>query len=654
MYCSKRFVHGFQMPMTTTMTIAKKGSQQRPTMTVMSQQLDSEMLDSYTITTNYEENALLLSGVGIVPQQQLLVKDDLLLATAVPYYDDTNIANNDSVVLEPSIQLETTPTSDTASTTVESNPTISSPGLRKIVLFAIPAMGIWLCNPILSLIDTSSVGLLAGTAHQAALSPAVAVVDYSALLLGFMYTGTTNLIAASVLQDQGLPSDQQHTTASTLITSLQLSLLVGTVYGILLFLLSHLLLTWIIGVPYDEFVFQTALKYVRIRSLGMPAAAVLGSAQAACMGMQDLKSPLAILGSAAIVNFLGDVLLVARKHPWIGGACGAAWATVFSQFAAVGFFLSWLVTSSSSSKPKSMNTATTQQKEPFPFQSRLAMILPTKWKRNNNNNNAMKEVKDGMVSTKGFLHARRRHIFGLPSANISMQFLPYVIPIVTTSIGRVSSYVAMSHVVSSTFGTVAMAAQQVIVSIFYCLCPVADSLNLCAQSLVPAIFQHDKMYNTNTTTNDKKTNVSTLKQTSNEFLQAGGIFGAILVAITSVVPFVTPFFTSDTVVVDQVKNIVPFLAAAFSVHGMIAASEGVLLGQSDLGFLGKAYASFFFAVPWMMLRIKKNVLPTTKNHSNLSSVWRVFVTYQLVRSVIFFARVRMLANNNKAKKSQNV
>eukprot|EP00590_Aulacoseira_subarctica_P007012 CAMPEP_0172422668 /NCGR_PEP_ID=MMETSP1064-20121228/8793_1 /TAXON_ID=202472 /ORGANISM="Aulacoseira subarctica , Strain CCAP 1002/5" /LENGTH=99 /DNA_ID=CAMNT_0013163631 /DNA_START=187 /DNA_END=486 /DNA_ORIENTATION=+ len=99
-------------------------------MTVMSQQLDSEMLDSYTITTNYEENALLLSGVGIVPQQQLLVKDDLLLATAVPYYDDTNIANNDSVVLEPSIQLETTPTSDTASTTVESNPTISSPVLE--------------------------------------------------------------------------------------------------------------------------------------------------------------------------------------------------------------------------------------------------------------------------------------------------------------------------------------------------------------------------------------------------------------------------------------------------------------------------------------------------------------------------------------------
>jgi hypothetical protein len=57
-----------------------------------------------------------------------------------------------------------------------------------IISFAIPAMGIWLCNPIFSMIDMSAVGLLAGTTHQAALSPAVAIADYSALLLAFLYT----------------------------------------------------------------------------------------------------------------------------------------------------------------------------------------------------------------------------------------------------------------------------------------------------------------------------------------------------------------------------------------------------------------------------------------------------------------------------------
>jgi hypothetical protein len=60
---------------------------------------------------------------------------------------------------------------------------IRVPSVKKIVSFAIPAIGVWLCSPLLSLIDTSAVGLLSGTAQQAALNPAVAVVDYAALLM---------------------------------------------------------------------------------------------------------------------------------------------------------------------------------------------------------------------------------------------------------------------------------------------------------------------------------------------------------------------------------------------------------------------------------------------------------------------------------------
>ncbi len=51
--------------------------------------------------------------------------------------------------------------------------------VKRIAKFAIPAVGIWLCSPLLSVIDTSAVGLLSGTLQQAALNPAVAVTDYS-------------------------------------------------------------------------------------------------------------------------------------------------------------------------------------------------------------------------------------------------------------------------------------------------------------------------------------------------------------------------------------------------------------------------------------------------------------------------------------------
>ena len=47
-----------------------------------------------------------------------------------------------------------------------------APTVREIISFAVPAIGVWLCNPLLSLIDTSAVGLFTGTLQQAALNPA--------------------------------------------------------------------------------------------------------------------------------------------------------------------------------------------------------------------------------------------------------------------------------------------------------------------------------------------------------------------------------------------------------------------------------------------------------------------------------------------------
>ena len=74
----------------------------------------------------------------------------------------------------------------TTTTTTHKPPT--APGVAKILKFAVPAIGVWLCSPLLSLIDTSAVGILSGTVQQAAL-------NYAALLIAFMYTGATNLIA---------------------------------------------------------------------------------------------------------------------------------------------------------------------------------------------------------------------------------------------------------------------------------------------------------------------------------------------------------------------------------------------------------------------------------------------------------------------------
>lgn len=207
---------------------------------------------------------------------------------------------------------------------------IEAPTVAKILKFAVPAVGVWLCSPLLSLIDTSAVGVLSGTTQQAALNPAVAVTDYAALLIAFLYTATTNLVAAAQESDRTIAGKPR--TTKTMIGAMQLSTFVGAGLGAALFIFAKQLLRAIIGNDsINPDVFAAATKYVRIRALGMPAAAIIGSAQAASLGMQDLKSPLYVLLAAAVVNFLGDMIFVGSKHSMIGGCAGAAWATVFSQ-----------------------------------------------------------------------------------------------------------------------------------------------------------------------------------------------------------------------------------------------------------------------------------------------------------------------------------
>lgn len=548
--------------------------------------------------------------------------------------------------------------------------TIQAPSVSKILKFAIPAIGVWLCSPLLSLIDTSAVGILSGTVQQAALNPAVAVTDYAALLIAFMYTGTTNLIAAAKVKDHGDTAAPR--TSGTLIGVLQLSTFVGAALGAVLFVFARTLLRTLIGNDgISPAVFDAAMKYVQIRSLGMPAAAMIGSAQAACLGMQDIKSPLYVLCAAAAVNFLGDVLFVGSSHPLIGGAAGAAWATVISQYAAAGMFMHWLCNKASkkevddgtsktmnlsnailelTGKPssdnesrrrrfvdavKSLGTQTLETAESHFTAGATkgkAGILSSFFLRRSKNKRESSEEK--AFSARGFLEGklRKRDLVNLPTRKTLDDFAPYVIPVTSTMVGRLSGYIAMSHVVSSSLGTISMAAQQVIVSLFYCLTPIADSLSLTAQSFLPSLSEREASHDRS----------RALRQTAKNFMKAGGVFGAVMVAAVSCVPLLSGFFTSDPHVISLVNMVAPLLMGIFAVHGFVCSSEGLLLGQKDLGFLGKMYAGFFAVVPYFMLRVKRAALSDTSGKVNLPSVWKVFLAYQLFRSVVWSSRLAII------------
>jgi Na+-driven multidrug efflux pump len=434
-----------------------------------------------------------------------------------------------------------------------------------------------------------------------------------------MYTATTNLIASSQGADQGVRGMPR--TSKNFIAALQLSGVVGTALGSILLCLAVPLLRAIIGNDaIDPAVFSAALRYVRIRALGMPAAAIIGSSQAASLGMQDIKSPLYVLMAAAVINFLGDATLVGNAHPWIGGAAGAAWATVFSQYAAVALFVRWMC----HHRP----TILVDNPEPrFRIQKFLANHLNRR-------------------STRGFLDGkfRARDFFQLPSKEKVADFTPYIIPVTSTQFGRISSYVAMSHVIASSLGTVNMAAQQVIISIWGCLYPVGESLSLTAQSFTPGIFETKK----------GPARTKALGKTLRNFWMAGAVLGTAMFGAVLCIPLMNQFFTTDAAVIALVHSVLPRLMMIFSTLGLFTASEGMLLGQKDLNFLGKCYASFFFIIPLLMLRLKRAALSggTTSSVVTLKSVWTLFTGYQMFRTSLWMLRAMQLQRRTRRREEE--
>mmetsp|Transcript_19480 Transcript_19480/g.28814 ORF Transcript_19480/g.28814 Transcript_19480/m.28814 type:complete len:676 (-) Transcript_19480:105-2132(-) len=492
------------------------------------------------------------------------------------------------------------------------------PSVKKIIQFTLPAIGVWLCSPVLSMIDTASVGMLAGTAQQAALNPAVSVTDYGAILVAFMYTATTNLIAGSVEKDREEGKDVQKRTTETLITALRLALLIGVVFGTTLSTFAPKFLSMLIGNDtLDPTVFSSALRYVRIRCLGMPAAVVIGTAQSACLGMKDVRSPLYVLAAAAGINLIGDLLLVGNSNPWLGGASGAAWATVLSQWGAMAMFLKWLTTKAKA-KEVSASAGLDIDAESDEVKAPARGVLASKYK----------------PSSILKLSSLRKN-------KTTNKFLPFLVPVTTTSIGRVSGYLTMSHVASSALGTLDMAAHQIAISIFCCLSPLVDALNTVAQSFVPSIFARPK----------SKQRALALRKTSLNFAKVGAMAGLLIVTlVTCGVPLLSRLFTTDPRVLSRVKNAIPGIAIFLGFDGLMSIGEGTLLGHKDLAFLRNSYATFFFLVPAFMLRLKRKALKGIP--VGLGTMWGTFSAYEVVRTMLWLSRVAYLQWKTESEASK--
>ncbi|KEH30461.1 MATE efflux family protein [Medicago truncatula] len=195
--------------------------------------------------------------------------------------------------------------------------------LKEIVKFTAPATGLWICGPLMSLIDTAVIGQ-GSSIELAALGPATVVCDYMSYVFMFLSVATSNMVATA-LAKQDTEEVQHH---------ISVLLFVGLACGFMM-----LLFTWLFGAATltaftgikNAHVVPAANTYVQIRGLAWPALLVGWVAQSASLGMKDSWGPLKALAAASVINGVGDIVLCT----YLGyGIAGAAWATMASQVVA--------------------------------------------------------------------------------------------------------------------------------------------------------------------------------------------------------------------------------------------------------------------------------------------------------------------------------
>ena len=227
-----------------------------------------------------------------------------------------------------------TPISSTTSTILDDQVSTKSmvPSAKELLQFGLPTLGIWLLQPILSLIDTSVIGMSAASGTSimelAALGPGIAWIDSTAYMCQFVGMATTNLYATAI--SEGDRSKQRKVLSHATIIALAL--------GILLFSIQYtcapVMMRILAGSAKETIPY--ALRYSRIRSFGALIAVPTIIGQAAFLASKDSVTPLKAVLVGSILNIVGDIYLVCYCGK---GIAGAAWATMASQIGSAMYLL---------------------------------------------------------------------------------------------------------------------------------------------------------------------------------------------------------------------------------------------------------------------------------------------------------------------------
>ena len=195
----------------------------------------------------------------------------------------------------------------------------------EMLKFAIPALGIYLSNPLLSNIDNAFVGRTVGPAGLAALSPATLCIDQALYMFSFLSRAATGMVSREYNKQTDDGDENLEAAREAASPALSMALICGVGLSLMYAFCTPQLLS---RLNVDPHLRTSATSYIHWRGAISGAALAQSICLSLFMATKDTITPLKIISATALLNVLGDSLLCV--WPLKGGCGGAAAATAFA------------------------------------------------------------------------------------------------------------------------------------------------------------------------------------------------------------------------------------------------------------------------------------------------------------------------------------
>jgi Na+-driven multidrug efflux pump len=215
-------------------------------------------------------------------------------------------------------------------------------------------------------------------------------------------------------------------------------------------------------------------------------------------------------------------------------------------------------------------------------------------------------------------------------------------PVVAALSAKTAVLLSLSYAAASTAtkrgDLAALAAHQILVGLYFVFAPVGDALSQTVQTFLPRSIVADQLDEVDRPPQKRS---KALGPKSRAVVKGAVAAALVLGGLDAVMAWGLPaglptLFSRDPAVHSALRRTAPYLGSALMVHGLSSATEGTMLANRDAGVLGGLYAFDAAVVVAAFFAVARAAGPVT-------SVWRVFLGYNLLRCSQFALRVTSTA-----------